>query len=75
MGKRQNVIDYMFAGQQDPLSKIIVLTGSATEPDGVITAPQGTFYLMDYNGNAVDKDVWINTDGSTAWTQIHNETA
>lgn len=74
MSKRQNVIDYMFAGQNDPLSKIIVLTGSDTGPNGVITAPQGTFYLMDYNGNIVDKDVWINTDGANAWTQIHDET-
>ena len=74
MGKRSDLIQYMFAGQSDPLAKIIVLTGSATGPNGVITAPQGTFYIMDYTGNAVNHDVWINTDASTTWVQIHDET-
>ncbi len=73
MGKRQSVIDNVFAGQNDPLSKIMVQKQDATSPNGAISAPQGTFFLIDYTGDASDKDIYINTDGSTAWTQIHND--
>ena len=78
MGKKQTVIDKVFGGNQTPFNNIIVLTGSTTDPDtGVISAPIGTFYIMDYVGNAVDKDIYINTGSAdrTTWTQIHNETA
>ena len=75
MSIRGQIIQYMYAGDRDPLSHCLKQTDDATSPVGVVSAVQGTHLLMDYNGNAVDKDVWINTDGSTAWTQIHNETA
>lgn len=73
MSKRGDIIRHVFAGQQDPLSKIMVQTGDDTSPNGAISAPQGTFFLVDYPNDNADKDVYINTDGSTAWTQIHND--
>lgn len=75
MGLLGQLIATCFAGQADPLAHIITKVGSAVSPNGVETAPKGTFLIMDYNGNAVDKDVYINTDGTSAWTLIHNETA
>lgn len=75
MSLRGQLIETCFAGQSDPFTRIITKVDSAVSPDGVESAPKGTFLIMDYNGNAVDKDVYINTDGSTAWTLIHNETA
>lgn len=73
MSKRGQIIEHVFDGNADPLSKIMVQTGSATSPNGVITAPQGTFFLVDYTGDDSDKDVYINTDSASAWTQIHND--
>ncbi len=74
MSELQDLIRYMFAGFDDPLTRIVRQSTSATTPNGNVSAPQGSFLIMDYSGNAVDHDVWINTDGSTAWTQIHDET-
>ena len=74
MGLQRRLIETAFAGCADPLSRILLRSATAVSPDGVVTAPKGTFLIMDYYGNAVDKDVYINTDGSTAWTIIHNET-
>ncbi len=73
MGKVQTIIDNVFAGYQNPLGRIMVQTGDATSPNGAKTAPQGTFFLIDYKGDNSDKDVYINTDGSTTWVQIHND--
>lgn len=75
MSELQDLIRYMFAGCADPLTRVMRQSSSGTSPNGVVTAPQGTFLIIDYSGNAADHDVYINTDGSTAWTQIHNETA
>ena len=75
MGLRRRLFDTCFAGCHDPFSRIVVRSATAVSPNGVVTAPKGTFLIMDYYGNAVDKDVYINTDASTAWTLIHNETA
>lgn len=75
--KKQTVIDKVFGGHNDPFTRIIVLTGSTTDPDtGTVTAPIGTFYVMDYKDNNVDKDIWINTGSTdrTSWTQLHDET-
>ncbi len=74
MSIRGDIVQYMYAGNGDVLAHSIKQTDSATTPDGNVSATQGTHLIMDYDGNAVDKDVWINTDGSTAWTQIHDET-
>ncbi len=74
MSIRGSVIHYMYAGNNDPLASCLAQVDSAVSPDGAVDGKQGTPLIIDYNGNAVDKDVWINTDGSTAWTQIHNET-
>ena len=73
MSKRGQVIEHVFAGNTDPLAKIEVQVGSATSPNGVKTSPQGTFFLIDYKDDDSDKDVYINTDGASAWTQIHND--
>jgi len=73
MGLREQLITHVFAGNNDPFSTIITQVDSATSPNGVTTAPQGTFLIIDYDGDNSDKDVYINTDGSTAWTQIHND--
>jgi hypothetical protein len=76
MSLRRQVIDTLFGGNRDPLTRIIPGTkGSATSPNGVTTAPIGTFYCMDYSGNAADDDIYINTDGATAWTLIYDASA
>ena len=76
MGLRNAVIDTVFAGNKDPLSNIIKGTkGSATSPNGVTTAVEGALLVMDYNGDDADDDVYINTDGSTAWTLIYDASA
>ena len=75
MSLRGQLFATAFAGHKDPFTRIVQRIGTAVSPDTVVTAPKGTFLVMDYNGNAVDKDVYINTDGVTAWTLIHNETA
>ena len=73
MGLRNAVIDTVFAGEKDPLAHIIKRTkGTAVSPDGVITAKEGILLVMDYNGNDADDDVYINTDGSTAWTLLYD---
>lgn len=75
MSLKGRLIDLMFEGYADPLSRIISQVGDGTSPDGVVTAPKGTFLIIDYVGDATNGDVYINTDGSTAWTLINNETA
>ena len=75
MSLRGQLMATCFAGFKDPFTRIVTKVDSAVSPNGVETASKGTFLLMDYNGNAVDKDVYINTDGTSAWTLIHNETA
>lgn len=75
MSAKLDLINYMFEGNADPLSNILVQDGDGTSPNGVTTAPKGTFLLINYPGDATDKDVYINTDGSSAWTIINNETA
>lgn len=73
MGLRNAVIDTVFGGQKDPLANIIKRTkGSSVSPNAVITAPIGTFCVMDFNGDDTDDDVYINTDGATAWTLIYD---
>ena len=75
MSIKGDIIEHCYIGKPDFLNNSLKQTDSATSPNGVITAPKGTHFMIDYNGNAADKDVYINTDGSTAWTLIHNETA
>ncbi|KKN42498.1 hypothetical protein LCGC14_0712590 [marine sediment metagenome] len=73
MSLRRQVINTVFVGETDPLTNIIKRTkGTAVSPDGVVKAVEGTFLVMDYNGNDADDDVYINTDGSTAWTLIYD---
>jgi len=69
------LIEKMFEGHQDPLSRVLVQKDDGTSPDGVTSAPKGTFLVVCYVGDATDGDCYINTDGSTAWTQINDETA
>lgn len=72
MGYAGRLIQKAFYGRANITGRIIKRTGTAVSPNGVVTAPKGTLLLMDYNGNDVDGDVYINTNGTTGWTQIHN---
>ncbi len=74
MSLRKDLIEYVFEGHNDPFTRIQLQTGSGTSPNGVVTAAKGVFLLVDYVGNATNKDVYINTDGSSAWVQINDET-
>ena len=47
-------------------SKVIDGSGS---PNGSVTAPQGSLYLNTAGSGAADR-AYINTDGSTAWTNL-----
>ena len=75
MSNRGKVCDLLFGGHKDPLTRIILQVDSATSPNGVITAEEGTFLLVDYHGNDADDDIYINTDGSTTWRHIHDGSA
>jgi len=75
MGLRSQVIDTVFKGNADPLSNILHNTkGVATDPQTlVLVAPRGTFFCMVNCGTADDDDdVYINTDGASAWTKIYD---
>jgi hypothetical protein len=72
MSLRRRLIELVFAGHSDPFQRIEIQVGSGTSPNGVVTAPQGTFLIVDYNGNAADQDVYINSNGSTTWIHIHD---
>jgi hypothetical protein len=73
MSLRRQVIDTLFGGNRDPLTRIIKRTqGTDVSPNTVITAPIGTFCCMDFSGDACDDDIYINTDGATAWTLIYD---
>lgn len=62
----------VFGGHKDPLRRIILQSADATSPNTVVTAPKGTFLIVEYAGDNSNGDVYINTDGSTAWVQIRN---
>jgi len=72
MGLRSHLVNTLFGGNKDPLSRILKRSGTAVSPDTVVTAPIGTFIVMDYYGNAADNDIYINTDGSTAWSLVYD---
>lgn len=69
------LINGCFAGNRNPLGRILYQKGSATSPNGVVTAKKGTFLVIAYPGDDSDGDAFINTDGSTTWAQIHNPVA
>ena len=74
---RRTLIDTLFGGNRDPLGRIIFQVDDATSPNGVVVAPIGTFLIIDYNDNAADNDVYINTNGhatagSATWAQVYN---
>jgi len=73
---RKFITDAMFGGApgRDPLNRGLVQLGSATSPNTVVTAKKGTLLAMHFVGNAVHKDVYVNTDGVTAWLLVHDET-
>jgi len=77
MGKRRQVIDTVFAGIDDPLSHVVYnVKGVATSPNGVLSAPRGTFFVMNSSGTAAsDDDVYLNnstTSPGTTWTLIYD---
>ena len=75
MSLRRQLIDTLFGGNRDPLTRIIKQTGSDVSPNGVTTAPIGTFLCMDYNGDACDDDIYINTNGTTGWSLVYDASA
>ena len=75
MSLRRQIIDTIFKGRENVLKDIITRAGTDVSPNGVVTAPLGTFLIMDYNGNAVDDDVYINTNGTTGWSLIYDASA
>ncbi len=72
MGHIKWLIDNVFGGNSSPFKNIILQEDDATSPNTVITAPKGCFLIVHYNSDNSDGDVYINTDASTAWTQIRN---
>lgn len=64
----------IFAGYA-PFSRVDVQVDSTTHPNGVVTALKGTILIMDYDGHAIDGDVFMNTDGATAWVGLHDASA
>lgn len=72
MGARQAVIDTLFRGNSDPLNNIIVGASGDVTPEAGITAPKGTLFLVVYQGNAADYDVYINENGATTWSLIYD---
>jgi len=72
MSIQGKLIETVFGGNADPFNNIKVQVGDGTSPNGVITSPKGTFLYVDYPGNDTDGDVYLNTNGGTAWTQIRN---
>lgn len=47
----------------------LAVTSGDGDPNGVVEAPQGSFYL-NTAGNGTQNRAWINTDGGTAWTYV-----
>jgi hypothetical protein len=72
MSAKNEIQLHVFGGEHNPLKNIIVQDDDATSPDGVVTAPKGYFLYVQYPDDDSDGDVYLNTDGSTAWTQIRN---
>jgi hypothetical protein len=72
MSVRQSIIDTLFQGRQNPLDTALVQLDNATSPNGVVTAPIGTFLQIAYQGNAADYDVYINTNGTTSWSLVYD---
>ena len=72
MSLRRQVIDTLFGGNRDPLTRIVQRTGTAVSPNTVVTAPIGTFLCMDYNGDDADDDIYINTNGTTGWSLVYD---
>lgn len=51
----------------------VQILGGAGSPQGVVTAPQGSLYL-NRTGNSTSTRAYINTDGTTNWTDITTAT-
>lgn len=73
---RKYVMDAMFGGSpgQDPLNRCLAQLGSGTSPNGVVTAKKGTLLVVVYAGDVTNKDVYVNTNGTTGWLIVHDET-
>jgi len=72
MSLRRQVIDTLFGGNRDPLTRIVKRAGGSGTPNASLTAPIGTFCCIDYNGQVTDDDIYINTDGATAWSLVYD---
>jgi len=81
MSLRRQVIDTLFGGNRDPLTRIMKSdAGTHVSPDGVVAAPIGTFYCIDAQGHVEDDDIYINTNGalagaSAAWSLVYDASA
>jgi hypothetical protein len=72
MTLRGEILKTVFAGAGSPWRDILLQLDDGTSPNGVTTAPQGTWLVVHYNGDNSDGDVYLNTDGSTTWVQVYN---
>ena len=75
MSIRGDILNSIFGGRNDPLEGAVKQTDDATSPNGVVSSRIGAFLIIDYNGNAADNDVYINTDGASAWSLVYDASA
>ena len=68
------IIKKAYGGNHGTFDSPLRQIDDATSPNGVVTAPKGTHLIIDYYGNAAHNDVYFNTDGTTAWSLVHDET-
>ena len=73
---RKFISDAMFGGspQREPQDRALVQLGSGTSPNTVVTAKKGTLLAIHFVGDATHKDVYVNTNGTTGWLLVHDET-
>ncbi|KXH72797.1 MAG: hypothetical protein AM326_10955 [Candidatus Thorarchaeota archaeon SMTZ-45] len=75
MSAKQDLFEYLFAGNQDPLKNVVHLHNVAVPTSS--NYPRGTFCVIDYPGDASNHDVYIYcqvTVDTNAWQMVHNET-
>lgn len=71
MGLQGYIVEKVFEGRR-VFDHILLQEDDATSPDGVVSALKGSFLIIHYPGDATDGDIWLNTDGSTSWTQLYD---
>jgi len=81
MSLRRQVIDTLFGGNRDPLTRIMKSdAGTHLTPQAAKIAPIGTFYCIDAQGHVEDDDIYINTNGALTagasnWSLVYDASA